>query len=146
MAAQPRVWIAPIYLHLESVKDCVLKAENGNFDAKIELPRVAKEDLAWWIDSVDNFPSPVNRNKPVCVKSDASKRGWGVECNGQTTGGMWTSEESVLHINCLELKSAFFALKSFCKTLSNCTILLQTDNSTTVIRFLTESWEIKLQN
>ena len=49
-AAQPGVWIAPLFFKcLESVKDCALKAENGNYDAKIEVPQVAKEDLALWI-------------------------------------------------------------------------------------------------
>ena len=95
VAAQPGVWIAPLFFKcLESVKDCALKAENGNYDAKIEVPQVAKEDLAWWIFDNHNgnwFSSTVNRNKPsVCVKSDAS--------NGKTTGGMWMSEESALHI------------------------------------------------
>ena len=50
VAAQPRFWIAPLFFKcLESVKDCALKAENGNHDAKIEVPQVAKEDLALWI-------------------------------------------------------------------------------------------------
>ena len=39
---------------------------------------------------------------------------------------MWTIEKGAFHLNCLELKAAFFALKSFCKDLSNCTVLLQT--------------------
>ena len=30
--------------------------------------------------------------------------------NGVTTGGTWTGAESELHINCLELKAAMFAL------------------------------------
>ena len=45
---------------------------------------------------------------------------------------MWTSAESVLHINLLELKAALFALKAFCKSLKHTCILLRTDNSTTV--------------
>ena len=90
VAAQPGFWIAPfIFKRLESVKDCALRAENGNFDAMIEVPLVATEDLAWWTDNGDKFPFPVNRNKRfVCVKSDASKRGWGVEFNDKTTGNV----------------------------------------------------------
>lgn len=75
--AQPGVRIAPLFFkRLEFPTDCVLKAKNGNFDANIEVPRVAKGDLACWIDNLDRFSCPVKRNKPsVYMKSDASKRG-----------------------------------------------------------------------
>ena len=66
------------------------------------------------------------------MKSEASKKGWGAECNGRTTGRMWCEAEIYLHINCLELKAARFALTSFCKEMSNVHIKLLTDNSTTV--------------
>ena len=56
----------------------------------------------------------------------------GGECNGGTTGGMWCQAEISLHINCLELKVARFALTFFCKEMSNVHIKLLTDNSTTV--------------
>ena len=55
---------------------------------------------------MQTFLSPVHRENPeIVVKSDASKKGWGVECNGRTTGGMWCGSEISLHINCLELKA-----------------------------------------
>lgn len=39
--------------------------------------------------------------------------GWGATCKGRTTGGRWSVEEAEQHINCLELKAAILALKSF---------------------------------
>ena len=99
----------------------------------MRVPDSVREDLLWWTNNVDKFPSPVQRNKPnVIVKSDVSKIGLGAECLGTTTGGMWTADEASDHINCLELKAALFALQSLCKYKINSHIQLQSDNSTTV--------------
>ena len=82
---------------------------------------------------MEGFYTPVTRSKPtITVTSDASKKGWGAECNGVVTGGLWTMEESKLHINLLELKAALFALKTFCKNTKGCSIMIRSDNSTTV--------------
>ena len=48
------------------------------------------------------------------------------------TGGPWNIHESQEHINILELKATFFALKSFMKDQSNKVICLKIDNSTAV--------------
>ncbi len=37
------------------------------------------------------------------VKTDASNKGWGALCEGKPTYGLWSKEESTLHINCLEM-------------------------------------------
>ncbi len=37
------------------------------------------------------------------VTTDASNKGWGVLCEGKPTFGLWSEEESGLHINCLEM-------------------------------------------
>ena len=36
---------------------------------------------------------------------DASDKGWGVSCQGITTGGRWSSLEKSWHINVLELEA-----------------------------------------
>ena len=55
----------------------------------MRVPDSVREDLSWWTNNVDKFRSPIQRSKPnVIVKSDASKKGWGAECLGTTTGGM----------------------------------------------------------
>ena len=79
----------------------------------MRVPDSVREDLLWGTNNVDKFLSPIQRSKPnVIVKSDASKKGWGSECLGTTSGGMWTADEASDHINCLELKAALFALQS----------------------------------
>ena len=69
----------------------------------------------------------------LIIESDASKEGWGATVkNGIPTGGRWTREESVLHINVLELTAAFFGLECFCSEMKNQHIRLLLDNSTAV--------------
>ena len=134
VATQPGVWIAPLfYKRLEILKNKGLTDSKGDFSATVALNQEVKEDLVWWIDNLEGFTTPVRRAKPtITVTSDASLKGWGAECNGVTTGGMWTAQESSLHINLLELKAALFALKTFCGNLTNSSILIRSDNNTTV--------------
>ena len=35
----------------------------GNFDAFLRVPDAVREDLLWWTNNVDKFPSPVQRSK-----------------------------------------------------------------------------------
>ena len=35
----------------------------GNFDAFMRVPDSVREDLLWWTNNVDKFPSPVQRSK-----------------------------------------------------------------------------------
>ena len=71
----------------------------------MRVPDSVQEDLLWWINNVDNFcPLVKGVSLIVFVKSVASKEGWGAECLGTTTGGMWTASEALDHINCPELK------------------------------------------
>ncbi|CAB3988568.1 Hypothetical predicted protein [Paramuricea clavata] len=69
----------------------------------------------------------------LTISSDASKIGWGASWVKCQTGGRWNTHESAQdHINILELKAAFFALKSFAKDQINKVICLKIDNSTAV--------------
>ena len=46
-----------------------------------------------------------------------SKAGWGAIFDKETTDGHFALDESLLHINLLELKAAVFGLKSLCSHL-----------------------------
>ena len=83
----------------------------------MNLSKEAKLDLIWW---TNNLPSL--RGSPslppiadLTISSDASKIGWAASWGTVRTGGPWNIHESQDHINILELKAAFFALKSFIK-------------------------------
>ena len=49
----------------------------------------------------------------MVIKSDASKKGWGMYCGEVSTGGPWTLRESQHDINYLELLAAFLAFQTF---------------------------------
>ena len=68
----------------------------------------------------------------MTIMSDASTTGWGACLGDITTGGTWSAQEMMHHINYLELLAAFLAVQCFLKTESNMTILLKLDNVTAV--------------
>jgi hypothetical protein len=52
-------------------------------------------------------------------------------CQGQNTGGVWSKEESALHINAKELLAAFLAIQTFVKQ-QQLTIHIKIDNMSAV--------------
>ena len=52
-------------------------------------------------------------NHALQIFTDALKEGWGAHLNECTARGTWSLPESKLHINHLELKAVFLALKEF---------------------------------
>ena len=52
--------------------------------------------------------------------------------HGDQIGGEWRTDKTINHINILELKAAFFALKSFFSQTHNTHIQMQIDNITAV--------------
>lgn len=110
---------------------CLLN--NHSYEQTIIIPSSLKDDINWWLDHIDKsyFPLTVNEYK-LEIFSDASTSGWGAYCNEQSCYGYWKDDERCLHINELELKSAFLALKCFAKNLFDCKILLRIDNVTAI--------------
>lgn len=106
----------------------------GNLRVKIPLSRMARIDLAWWMDRSVYLPG---RNmfeaEPVLtICADASLTGWGAVCGEISTGMTWTSDEGSRHINEIELQAAFNALQSFAGLKHGCSVRLRLDNSTAV--------------
>ena len=62
------------------------------------------------------------------IFTDASKEGWGAHLDEHTARGQWSPPESKLHINHLELKALFLALKEFQTLVFNKTVLVATDS------------------
>ena len=90
--------------------------------------------LDWWqnpqnvLKGADLHPQEHN----VQVFKDASNVGWGAHLNQDSIKGLWSDLEKSLHINILELKAVFLALKHFRLQCQNQTVLVATDNSTVV--------------
>ena len=121
------------YRNLEIEKNLALRKHKGNYEAQLTLSSSAKDELTWWIENVDKAFNPISHGNPVIeLRTDASKKGWGVYLDGDTTQGLWSVSESQLHINELELKAVHFAVQAFGKRLKNKHVKILCDNSTTV--------------
>ena len=83
------------------------------------------------------FHRPAFTPNKICSANltDASKEGWGAHLNESTARGSWSLPESKLHINYLELKAVFLALKEF-QDLCTDQIVLVATNNTTVVSYI----------
>ena len=100
----------------------------------IPIPRSLHPHLQWWLQE-DNVLTgqplhPIRHT--LQIFTDASKEGWGSHLNERTARGTWSLPESKLHINYLELKAVFLALKEFQDLCADKLVLVATDNTTVV--------------
>lgn len=106
---------------------------NEDYSAIMEIPAHLHEDFVWWSRV---FSNPRQYSKILTGKftreifSDASLAGWGASCGELRTHGWWSETDKNLHINALELKAAFNALRCFAADLYDCEVLLRIDNTT----------------
>ena len=131
---RPVVWSAPLhYRQLQELQISSLKRWS-DCDQQILLTRPAKADLLWWINNLHLLKGRriLPPTADITITSDAFKMGWGASMGTLTTGGKWSQVEAQEHINVLELKAAFFALKSFLKDKINQVICLKLDSTTAV--------------
>ena len=86
------------------------------------------------VDHLSNLRrgSPLHQEHNLLLFTDASLKGWGAHLKHHTASGLWNQVDSRLHINILELKAVFQALKSFKNHLLNQNLLISTDNSSVV--------------
>ena len=100
----------------------------------IPVPRSLHPHLRWWLEESNVLPGqPLHPLKHALqIFTDASKEGWGTHLDEHTARGTWSLPESKLHINHLELKAVFLALKEFQSLCCNKTVLIATDNTTVV--------------
>lgn len=110
------------------------KKANGNLNSKCTFPPESEADLKWWIANLDIANGKVFFPKlpDIEICSDASLSGWGAVCNGVKIRGPWTTDQSSLHINCLELLGALYALQSFVGASPDLNVKLYLDNFTVI--------------
>ena len=95
-----------------------------------------KSHLEWW-NSRERFAQGVLLKPPLpshTLFTDASLSGWGahLEPEGLLFHGVWSLDQSALHINVLEMKAILFALKQCHQHVNNTTVMIATDNSSVV--------------
>ena len=100
----------------------------------IPVPKSLHPHLRWWLEESNVLlGQPLHPLKHALqIFTDASKEGWGAHLDEHTARGTWSLPESKLHINHLELKAVFLALKEFQTFCYNKTVLIATDNTPVV--------------
>ena len=133
-SCRPAVLFAP--LHYRQLQTLQIEALQrwSNYNTPVELTTTAKADLLWWITALQKQQGSriVPPTADLTIFSDASKQGWGASWGQVRTGGSWSKDESKDHINILELRAAYFALKSFLPSQTNKVICLKMDNTTAI--------------
>ncbi len=131
----PGVQFGPLhYRPIEVDKDYHLRLHQGNFDAEMSLSPDSLAELHWWVNNIGAANKKVYQASPdVILYTDASGAGWGAKIeNGISTCGIWSHDESVKHINCLELLAIHLALLSLFKNRNNIHVRIMCDNTTAV--------------
>ena len=86
----------------------------GDFDKREKLSDSVRTEIHWWVVTVPNSVNLIRQIKiDHVVDTDASLSGSGSVFGDEKTDGRWTAEESLLHINVLELKSCTICCKIF---------------------------------
>ena len=130
----PAVQYGPLhYWYIEQDKIKALKFHKGNFNATMKISNKGKEDLQWWLSHIEtSYGNICNLPVDITVCSDASLQGWGAAVNNTSTGDQWSQIESHNHINFLELKAAYFALKVFVSVFKSKHVRILIDNTAAV--------------
>ncbi len=100
----------------------------------IRVSRSCCRPLLMWQDPVF-LRSGVRMGAIHCrhmITTDASMTGWGAVFEGRPASGEWKEELLSWHINCLELRAVFLALKYFLPVLGGYHIIVRTDNMAVV--------------
>ena len=125
-----RLHVRPIQWHLKNNWRVPESLEKGDPSPQVPAPpftMVAEGRQC-------TYRPTITPNKTCSAKifTDASIEGWGAHLNEHTAGGTGSLPGSKLHINYLELKAVFLALKEFQDLCSNKIVLVATDNTTVV--------------
>ena len=106
--------------------------QTGNHNKRVLITPQTKIALEWWSNDTNlNKGAPTHKPRPTFqIFTDASTEGWGSHLGMETASGRWSKTQACLHINNLEMKAVFLALKHWEQTLKNRTVLIATDNVT----------------
>ena len=117
MVSEDQLAVSPVHGQGVFVNISVDKGPSGLVDGSSELTQE--------FESGSEGTEYVNVHR--CIRE-----GFGAHLNNCTISGVWQQSEGDLHINILELKAVFLALKHFQKQLRHRIVLVASDKSTVV--------------
>ena len=133
----------------------ILGVLRGNKRKRVTLDQGVIDDMHWWVKVLSEHSGTVLLNpkeRVVRVYTDAStSTGYGVCFQGRYFRGEWNEEirdllvDFRLTINELELVALNFALETFGKELSGCTVLFRCDNTSCVYNIESMSSQIPVR-
>ena len=125
-----RLWMRSLQWHLKSH----WSSEADPPRLPVPRSRQVNEDLSWWMVRDHILEGMTFRTLPLDLRLYlvASRSGWGAHLLDRSVSGLWSSQESTLHINLLEMKALFLALQSFQDIVTNHRATVMCDNSTVV--------------
>ena len=127
-----RLHLRPIQMYLASR----WSQSAGNLWDLVPIDSQLRFHLQWWTN-MERLKEGVRLSPQVAglqLITDASQVGWGahLEPLGLMTSGCWSQQESLLHINNLEMRAAFLAVQHFQDSLRSQCVLISSDNTTVV--------------
>ena len=129
MVLEGRLHMRPFQFHLK---------EHWKFpqplDSLLPWTEAISAHLDWWQNPANVMKGSDLHPKDHSIQlfTDASNEGWGAHLEQSSTPGLWSPQEKVLHINVLELKAIFLALRHFKDQCQDQTVLVAMDNSAVV--------------
>lgn len=125
-----RLYMRPIQLHLLSF----WKPVSQKFDVNIPFTQHLKSHLSWWKNGANTLKGRhfQQTKTNITITTDASKLGYGGFMGNQVFQGTWSSNQSKLHINWLELKAVYLTVNHFLSQIRNQAVLIRSDNTTVV--------------
>ena len=103
------------------------RPQNLRYSHQIVMTTEILQHLKWWLqEDLYHQGIPLKIDPPFhTIFTDASLSGWGahVEPDGLLFHGVWTEDQSRLHINVLEMKAIFLSLSQAAHKVKNSTVL-----------------------
>ena len=124
------------YRFLQRDLNSALEETGRDYDSLIMLSQEARQELKMWLTNLEMWHgrAMVMSRPSLIIQTDASLLGWGAVClnTGKEANGLWSREETMLHINVLELMTAWFAIQTLVNVTTGAHVRFQMDNTTAV--------------
>ena len=120
---------------LDRFKIKILKANNGNWKAKVKLLECCIKEILRWKKNVTTNKlerSLYNRQPTLELYCDASGVAWGSYLNGVEAKAPFNEKQLTLSINSKELLAVLYSIQSHIASLKDKAFIIFSDNFTTV--------------
>lgn len=134
----------PCYINQRFIQaNMILFQKRGySWDSEIPILRRSKEELLWWsrrLEELNGRPLLEAQETPIHVFTDASLSGWGYYSDSFSGAGFWNQRDQGMSSNFRELKTVKIMLEREGKRLSNKSLILHSDNTTTISQIVRQS-------